>query len=121
MPLSDINITAQNNSCISRMREKSYFVDDKTAAQFAASYALKNLDLSDIPCLGEYKDQSGFTENKWHTSDFDGDRFFRRLIQIYHPNPGDEDYALRAIISLGLNAIDAIISNNKDWTIVDLV
>jgi len=121
MPLSDINISAQNDSCIAKMREKTYFADDKTAAQFAASFALKNLDLSDIDCLGEYKDKTGFTINKWHLQDFDSDRFFRRLIKIYHQNPGDEDYALRAIISLGLNAIYQIISNNKDWTIVDLL
>ncbi|MFA5660021.1 MAG: hypothetical protein WC968_01305 [Bacilli bacterium] len=119
MPLADINISVDNDECIAKLKEKGYFDDDKTTAKFAASYALSRVDLSQYKPLDEYK--GSFKNNKWHMEDFDGDKFFRTLIRLYHDDVKDEDYALRAVISIGLDKILDIINNNKDWTIVDII
>ena len=119
MPLSDISITKKNDDCISLLKGKGYFDDDKTAARFAVSYALKSTELSKYMPFDEFK--VSYTNNKWHMQDFDGDRFFRSLIKIYYEGIKDEDYALRSVISIGLDMIYEIIINNKDWTIIDLI
>lgn len=119
MPLSDINISKENNDCLTILKSKGYFDDDKTAAQFATSYALSKLNLLEFAPLDKYK--GNFTNNKWHINDFDGNNVFRDLIKIYYPDSSDLDYALRSVISLGLDSIYAFISKKNNWTISDLI
>lgn len=119
MPLSDISISKENDACIALLKEKGYFDDDKSAARFATSYALRTISLNEYLPLEEYK--GNYTNNKWHIQDFDGDRFFRSLIKLYFEGITDEDYALRSVISIGLDAIYKKASSNKDWTIIDFI
>lgn len=120
MPLSDIGITKENDICINLLKEKGYFGDDKTAAQFATSYALKNINLHSFFPIESYN-KGNFTNNKWHTEDFDSGAFFRSLIRLYYEDISDSDYALRAVISLGLDEVYKRIKDHREWSILDLL
>jgi arylsulfatase A-like enzyme len=118
MPLADITISKLSDDCISTLKNKRLFDDDKTAAQFAASYALAKLDLEEYN-FRTFKINNPL--NKWHTFDFDPDRFFRNLISLYYDGIDDVDYALRAVISIGLEEIHKQIEDDANWSIINLL
>jgi hypothetical protein len=119
MPLSDITISKKAGEAIEQLKQRGLFSDDKTAAQFAASYAMAKLDLSEFGKLDEYKISSPL--NKWHMGDFDQQHFFRSLIKLYYTDVDDPEKALRAVISIGLEDIVDKITNDEHWTILDIL
>lgn len=122
MPLSQLAITQKNQECLNILmdKDKAYFSDEKGAAQFAAVYLIRTLDVSKVTNSPLDKYTSSFTNNKWHLNDLDSDNFIRNSLMLFDNRIEDADLALRSAVSIGLDKIYEKIKDN-DWTIINLV
>ena len=86
-------------------RRKKYFNDEKSAAQFAAIYLIRNFDISTV--VGKPLDRysASFSNNKWHLNVLDEDNFIRKSLLLLDNQIEDLNVALRAAISIGLDKI----------------
>jgi|LFRM01.2.fsa_nt_gb hypothetical protein len=123
MPLSQLAISSTNQKCIDMLKEKrkNYFEKEKDIAIFAAIYAISKVDLTKYSPLDKYTPEGGYSENKWHLQDVDADNFIRESLSLFYDNYEDQDFALRSIVSLGLDAIYDLIKNKENWDISDLL
>jgi len=121
MPLSQMGVTSKNQECLNLLLSKNYFLNEISAAQFAALYLIRNHDIESIleyP-IDKYNPKGGFM-NKWHLSDVDNELFIRKSLLLFDTRIADADYALRSAVSLGLDKIHEKISDNN-WDILDLL
>lgn len=99
--ISNIRVTEINNSFLERLvTEEKLFINDKTAAVFAVSFAINNN--FDSVITDDYS-LSSPTINKWDAASVDSTGAIRLILKIRHPKIECPFRALQAIMDIGLN------------------
>ncbi len=99
--ISNIRVTEVNNAFLERLvTGEGLFINDKTAAVFAVSYAINNdldRDITDNYALPTP------TVNKWDAASVDSSGALRLIVQLRHPEIECPFRVIQGIMNIGLN------------------